>query len=153
LYRRIMKPLLENCRRRWIFLGGVVALLLLACSLVAFKLVKFKMLPFDNKSEFQVILDMPKGTTLEQTARVAQELGQYIGRQAEVLNYQVYAGTSGPYNFNGLVRHYFLRSDANQADIQVNLRNRHQRSKQSHEIAKRLRPELVEIGKRYGARI
>jgi multidrug efflux pump subunit AcrB len=153
LYRRVMVPLIESWRRRWMFLSGVVVLLLLACSLVAFKLVKVKMLPFDNKSEFQVIIDMPNGTTLEQTTRVAQEMGQYLGRQPEVLNYQIYAGTSGPYNFNGLVRHYFLRRGPNQADIQVNLLNRHKRSKQSHDIAKRLRPGLVEIGNRYGARI
>ena len=153
LYRRVMGPLVSRARWRWMFLGGVVVLLLLACSLVAFKLVKVKMLPFDNKSEFQVIVDMPNGTTLEQTTRVAQELGQYLGRQPEVLNYQIYAGTSGPYNFNGLVRHYFLRRGANQADIQVNLLNSHERSVQSHEIAKRLRPGLVEIGNRYGARL
>jgi len=152
-YRRIMNPLIESARRRWLFLGGVVVLLLLACSLVAFKLVRVKMLPFDNKSEFQVIVDMPNGTTLEQTTRVAQELGQYLGRQPEVLNYEIYSGTSGPFNFNGLVRHYFLRRGANQADIQVNLLNRHERSAQSHEIAKRLRPGLVEIGNRYGARL
>ena len=152
-YRRVMNPLIESARRRWLFLGGVAVLLLLACSLVAFKLVKVKMLPFDNKSEFQVIVDMPNGTTLEQTTRVAQELGQYLGQQPEVLNYEIYSGTSGPYNFNGLVRHYFLRRGANQADIQVNLLNRHERSAQSHEIAKRLRPGLVEIGNRYGARL
>jgi len=153
LYRRIMNPLVEHARRRWMFLGGMVVLLLLACSLVAFKLVKVKMLPFDNKSEFQVMVDMPNGTTLEQTTRVAQELGQYLGKQPEVVNYQIYAGTSGPYNFNGLVRHYFLRRGANRADIQVNLQNRHQRSTQSHAIAKRLRPALVEIGNKYGARL
>ena len=153
IYRRIMNALIENRRRRWVFLGGVIVLLVLASSLVAFKVVKFKMLPFDNKSEFQVIIDMPNGATLEQTTRVAQELGHYLGQQPEVLNYQVYAGTSGPYNFNGMVRHYFLRRASNQADIQVNLLNRHQRSQQSHEIAKRLRPQLVEIGNRYGARI
>ncbi len=153
LYRRIMDPLVAHARRRWLFLGSMVVLLLLACSLVAFKLVKVKMLPFDNKSEFQVIVDMPNGATLEQTTRVAQELGQYLGKQPEVVNYQIYAGTSGPYNFNGLVRHYFLRHGANQADIQVNLQNVHQRSAQSHEIAKRLRPDLVEIGNKYGARL
>ena len=153
LYRRIMNPLLDSASRRWMFLGGVVALLLLACSLVAFKLVKVKMLPFDNKSEFQVMVDMPNGTPLEQTTRVAQELGQYLGKQPEVVNYQIYSGTSGPYNFNGLVRHYFLRRGANQADIQVNLKNRHERSTQSHEIAKRLRPGLVAIGNKYGARL
>ena len=148
-----MTPLLESVSRRWMFLGGVVVLLLLACSLVAFKLVKVKMLPFDNKSEFQVVVDMPDGTPLEQTTRVAQELGDYLGKQPEVTNYQIYAGTSGPYNFNGLVRHYFLRQRANQVDIQVNLLNRHERSAQSHDIAKRLRPGLVAIGDKYGARI
>lgn len=153
LYRRLMNPLIADGRKRWMFLGGIVVLLLLACSLVAFKLVRVKMLPFDNKSEFQVIVDMPNGTTLEQTTRVAQELGHYLSQQPEVANYQIYSGTSGPYNFNGLVRHYFLRSGANVADIQVNLLDRHARSAQSHEIAKRLRPGLVEIGNRYGARI
>lgn len=153
LYRRIMDPLVASAKRRWIFLGSVVVLLLLACSLVAFKLVRVKMLPFDNKSEFQVMIDMPNGTTLEQTTRVAQELGQYLAQQPEVANYQIYSGLSGPYNFNGLVRHYFLRRGANVADIQVNLLDRHQRSVQSHEIAKRLRPGLVEIGNKYGARL
>jgi multidrug efflux pump subunit AcrB len=153
LYRRIMNPLLESATRRWLFLGSVVVMLLLACSLVAFKLVKVKMLPFDNKSEFQVIVDMPDGTPLEQTTRVSQELGQYLGQQPEVVNYQIYAGTSGPYNFNGLVRHYFLRRGANQADIQVNLLGRKERKTQSHEIAKRLRPGLVAIGNKYGARL
>ena len=153
LYRRIMNPLLESASRRWIFLGSIVIMLLLACSLVAFKLVKVKMLPFDNKSEFQVIVDMPDGTTLEQTTRVSQELGQYLGQQPEVVNYQIYAGTSGPYNFNGLVRHYFLRRGANQADIQVNLLGRKERKTQSHAIAKRLRPGLVAIGNKYGARL
>jgi multidrug efflux pump subunit AcrB len=153
LYRRIMNPLLESASRRWIFLGSVVVMLLLACSLVAFKLVKVKMLPFDNKSEFQVIVDMPDGTPLEQTTRVSQELGQYLGQQPEVVNYQIYAGTSGPYNFNGLVRHYFLRRGANQADIQVNLLGRKERKTQSHEIAKRLRPGLVAIGNKYSARL
>ena len=152
-YRRIMNPLILKPRRRWLFLASVVVLLLLACSLVAFKLVKVKMLPFDNKSEFQVIVDMPNGTTLEQTTHVAQELGRYLGQQPEVLNYEIYSGTSGPFNFNGLVRHYFLRRGANQADIQVNLLNQHERRVQSHEIAKRLRPGLVEIGNRYGARL
>jgi len=153
LYRKVMDPLINSASRRWMFLVGVVVSLLLACSLVAFKLVKVKMLPFDNKSEFQVIIDMPNGTPLEQTTRVAQELGQFLGKQAEVANYQIYVGTSGPYNFNGLVRHYFLRSGSNHADIQVNLLNRHARNAQSHDIAKRLRPGLVAIGNKYGARL
>ena len=132
LYRRVMKPLIIDARRRWMFLGGVVVLLLAAVAFVPLKWVRVKMLPFDNKSEFQVIIDMPDGTPLEQTTRVAQALGQYLGEQPEVVNYQIYAGTSGPYNFNGLVRHYFLRNQPNQADIQVNLLSRHDRKAQSH---------------------
>jgi multidrug efflux pump subunit AcrB len=112
-----------------------------------------KMLPFDNKSEFQVIVDMPDGTTLEQTTRVAQALGVHLAKQPEIENFQIYAGTSGPYNFNGLVRHYFLRRGGNQADIQVNLLPKDKRSSQSHDIARRLRPELVKIGEPLGARI
>jgi multidrug efflux pump subunit AcrB len=153
LYRRLMEPLIANGRRRMIFLGAIVALLLAACALVPFKIVHVKMLPFDNKSEFQVILDMPDGTSLEQTTRVAQELAHNLARQPEVINYQIYSGTSGPYNFNGLVRHYFLRGQPNQADIQVNLLSRHDRSAQSHEIARRLRPRLQQIAQQFGARI
>src|SRR6185437_2472784 len=103
--------------------------------------------------EFQVMIDMPDGTPLEQTTGVAQALGAYLGQQPEVTNYQIYAGTSGPYNFNGLVRHYYLRAQPNQADIQVNLVSRHDRKAQSHEIARRLRPELDKIGAPFGARI
>ncbi len=153
LYRRLMVPLIQKPVLRWIFLGGVVVLLLGAMAFIPLKWVKVKMLPFDNKSEFQVIIDMPDGTPLEQTTRVAQALGNYLGRQPEVINYQVYAGTSGPYNFNGLVRHYFLRRQPNQADIQVNLLSRHDRKAQSHEIARRLRPELDKIAAPFGARI
>lgn len=152
-YRRIMTPLVVEPRKRNLFLGGVVVLLLLAFALVPLKLVHLKMLPFDNKSEFQVVIDMPDGTTLEQTTQVAQTLGHYLSAQPEVKNYQVYAGTSGPYNFNGLVRHYYLRSQPNQADIQVNLLPKDERKAQSHEIAKRLRPELQRIGAAYGARV
>jgi multidrug efflux pump subunit AcrB len=153
LYRRMMIPLILSARRRWMFLGAIVALLLAALTLVPLKWVRLKMLPFDNKSEFQVIIDMPNGTPLEQTTRVAQELGQYLGSQPEVINYQIYAGTSGPYNFNGLVRHYFFRKQPNQADIQVNLLSRHDRKAQSHDIARRLRPELDRIAQPFGARI
>ena len=105
LYRRVMNPLIADAKLRWAFLGGVVVLLLAAIAFVPLKWVRVKMLPFDNKSEFQVMIDMPDGTPLEQTTRVAQALGAYLGQQPEVTNYQIYAGTSGPYNFNGLVRH------------------------------------------------
>ncbi len=153
LYRRAMNPLIADARKRYGFLVAVVVLLLLAAMFVPLKLVKVKMLPFDNKSEFQVIIDMPDGTPLEQTTRVAQALGAHLSQQPEVANFQIYAGTSGPYNFNGLVRHYFLRSAPNQADIQVNLLPKDKRSLQSHEIARRLRPELVKIAEPFGARI
>ena len=152
-YRRVMHPLLYKPRTRYLFLGVVVLLLLAACSLVPLKMVLVKMLPFDNKSEFQVMINMPDGTPLEQTTRVAQALGAYLSQQNDVTNYQIYAGTSGPYNFNGLVRHYYLRSQPNQADIQVNLLPADVRSAQSHEIAKRMRPGLDQIAQRFGARI
>ena len=153
LYRRMMTPLIVDARRRWMFLGGVMLLLLGAIAFVPLKWVRVKMLPFDNKSEFQVIIDMPDGTPLEQTTHVAQALGRFLGEQPEVVNYQIYAGTSGPYNFNGLVRHYFLRSQPNQADIQVNLLSRHDRKAQSHDIARRLRPQLDKIVEPFAARI
>ncbi len=152
-YRRLMNPLIQNPGRRWFFLAGVVVLLLAAVAFVPLKWVQVKMLPFDNKSEFQVLIDMPDGTPLEQTTRVAQALGSYLSEQPEVINYQIYAGTSGPYNFNGLVRHYFLRRQSNQADIQVNLLSRHDRKAQSHEIARKFRPELDKIAAPLGARI
>jgi multidrug efflux pump subunit AcrB len=153
LYRRVMNPLIQKPSYRWIFLGGVVLLLFAAIAFIPLKWVQVKMLPFDNKSEFQVIIDMPDGTPLEQTAHVAQALGSYLGEQPEVVNYQIYAGTSGPYNFNGLVRHYFLRRQPNQADIQVNLLSLRDRKAQSHDIARRLRPELDKIAAPFGARI
>jgi multidrug efflux pump subunit AcrB len=153
LYRQVMNPLIANSKKRYAFLIGVVVLLFAAAMFVPLRLVRVKMLPFDNKSEFQVILDMPDGTTLEQTTSVAQALGAHLAKQPEIANYQIYSGTSGPYNFNGLVRHYFLRSAPHQADIQVNLLPKDQRSVQSHEIARRLRPELVKIAEPFGARI
>jgi multidrug efflux pump subunit AcrB len=153
LYRSIMNPLITKASYRFAFLGGVIVLLLAAVMFVPLKWVKVKMLPFDNKSEFQVIVNMPDGTTLERTTQVAQQLGRYLSTQPEITNYQIYSGTSGPYNFNGLVRHYFLRRGPNQADIQVNLLPQDKRSAQSHAIARRLRPELVKIAQPYGARI
>jgi multidrug efflux pump subunit AcrB len=153
LYRRVMSPLIHSVRYRWIFFGGMVLLLVAAAALVPLGMVRVKMLPFDNKSELQVIINMPDGTPLEQTARVVQALGSELAQQPDVLNYQTYTGTSGPYNFNGLVRHYYMRHQPNQADIQVNLLPANQRGDQSHAIAKRLRPLLDKIGDQYGARI
>ena len=153
LYRRIMTPLIRSPWKRWVFLTGVVVLLLASASLVYFKLVHVKMLPFDNKSEFQVIVDMPEGTTLEQTARVTREIGEYVATVPEVTDYQMYVGTAAPYNFNGLVRHYFLRQAPHQADLQVNLLPKHERSAQSHDIAKRVRPGIQAVAALYGARV
>jgi multidrug efflux pump subunit AcrB len=153
LYRRFMAPLLERPALRWGFLSGVVALLLGAMALVYVGFVKVKMLPFDNKSEFQVIVDMPNGTTLEQTAAATRALADEVLKEPEVVNLQTYAGAASPYNFNGLVRHYYLRRGSNIADIQVNLVGKHDRSRQSHEIAKAVRNRLLPIAQRWGARI
>jgi len=152
-YRKVMTALVTDTRKRWMFLASVVVLLLLACSLVAFKAVRVKMLPFDNKSEFQVIVDMPEGTPLERTLALEQEIGAYLHTQPEVLNYQMYAGISGPYNFNGLVRHYYLRRGANQGDIQVNLRAVDDRKRQSHDLAKEMRGPIQEIARKWTARV
>jgi multidrug efflux pump subunit AcrB len=153
LYRRVMGHLVRDRRWRNGFLAGVAGLLLLSVALFPLKLVKVKMLPFDNKSEFQVIIDMPEGTTLEHTAAVTREIGDYIRTVPEVTDYQMYVGTASPYNFNGLVRHYFLRRGPNVADLQVNLVPKGDRSAQSHDIARRIRPSIVGIAARYGARI
>jgi multidrug efflux pump subunit AcrB len=153
LYGRFMRPLLDHRAWRWAFLGIVAAATVAAMGLVGIGTVKVKMLPFDNKSEFQVILNMPEGSTLEQTTRVAREMAAAIRTEPEVRDYQVYAGTASPFNFNGLVRHYFLRRGANVADLQVNLRPKHERTAQSHDIAKRVRPRLTAIAERHGAAV
>jgi multidrug efflux pump subunit AcrB len=153
LYRRMMGPLLHHTGWRWAFLIGITVLLLASMATVGLGWVKVKMLPFDNKSEFQVILNMPEGTSLEQTAAVAREMAAAIRTEPEVTDYQVYAGVASPYNFNGLVRHYFMRRRANVADIQVNLVGKHERQAQSHDIAKRIRPAVTAIADRYKARV
>jgi multidrug efflux pump subunit AcrB len=151
LYHRVMDPLLAHGGWRLIFFLVITVLLLGSLAMVGLGKVKVKMLPFDNKSEFQVILDMPEGTTLERTSRVALEMAAVIKHDPAVVNYQVYVGTASPYNFNGLVRHYFLRSGPTVADIQVNLLAKHHRSLKSHDIAKRVRPQLAAIAANYGA--
>ena len=153
LYHHIMDPLLAHGAWRILFFCIIIAMLLASCALVVLGLVKVKMLPFDNKSEFQVILDMPEGGTLEQTTRVAMEMAQVIKQEPDVTDYQIYAGTASPYNFNGLVRHYFMRSGPSVADIQVNLTPKHDRDRQSHDIAKNVRPALAAIAEKYGATI
>ena len=153
LYRRMMGPLLARARWRWAFLVGITALLLAAMGTVVGGWVKIKMLPFDNKSEFQIILNMPEGSALEKTAQAAREIAAAVREEPEVTDYQVYVGAASPFNFNGLVRHYFLRRGANVADIQVNLSPKHDRAAQSHDIAKRVRPRVAEIAAKFGARI
>jgi len=153
LYRRMMSPLLAQ--RSWAlgFLGIITLLLLGAMATVGFGWVKVKMLPFDNKSEFQIILNMPEGSALERTAAAAREIAAAVRIEPEVTDYQVYVGTSAPFNFNGLVRHYFMRRGAHIADLQINLVSKSQRKAQSHDIAKRVRPRVAAIAAKYGARV
>ncbi len=153
LYRDVMGPLIHHKGWKWLFLISIVVLLVLACSMVGTKLVKVKMLPLDNKSEFQVIIDMPESATLEETTKAAMEMGEYLKTVNEVKDYEIYSGTSGPFNFNGLVRHYYLRHGTNVADIQVNLADKEERKDQSHAIAKRVRPFLAAIGKKFNASV
>lgn len=156
LFERIFSPLLnqESGRRNRKFLGlGIVALISISVLLPVIGFVELKMLPFDNKSEFQVVVDMPAGTTVEKTAGVLQELGAHLLKEPEVMNYQAYAGTSSPINFNGLVRQYYLRQGGDVGDIQVNLVDKHQRKHKSHAIVTRVRPALQAIGKHYGANV
>ncbi len=149
-YERMARPLLENPGKRWLFLGAMVALLGLVMLLFPTKAVIMKILPFDNKSEFQVMINAPEGVTLEQTHQVAGEMAKYLATIPEVTDYQIYTGTSAPFNFNGLVRHYYLRQGPNVADIQVNLGEKSTRKRQSHDIAKAVRPTLQQIADRYG---
>jgi multidrug efflux pump subunit AcrB len=153
IYRRMMGPLIAQPKRRWIFLAAICALLLCAMALVAIGWVRVKMLPFDNKSEFQIILNMPEGTALERTAQAAREIATAIRSEPEVTNYEIYAGVAAPFNFNGLVRHYFMRHGAHIADIQVNLVPKGDRKAKSHEIAKRVRPRVAEIAAKFDARV
>lgn len=156
LFRALMTPFLYGARARgmrWLLLIGVLVSIMAAVSLPVMKLVVLKMLPFDNKSEFQVVIDMPEGTSLEQTARVARALGEYIATVPEVTDYQVYVGAASPINFNGLVRQYYLRQDAHMGDIQVNLRNKALRDRKSHEIASSLREPLQTIAATYNANV
>jgi len=151
VYNRIERPLLDSSSKRWIMLGITVVLLLGSVAMFFTKAVAVKMLPFDNKNEFQVVIDMPEGSTLERTAAVTTEIATYLSTVPEVVNYQTYAGTSAPITFNGLVRHYDLRGGSNMADIQVNLLHKEHRSQDSHEIATRVRTEVQKIARKYQA--
>jgi multidrug efflux pump subunit AcrB len=152
-YRWFVSRLVRRASWRWTFLVAIAALLAAAVSLIPSRHVQVKMLPFDNKSELQVVLNMPEDSSLEQTARVARELAKEVRALPEVTDYQVYVGTAAPFNFNGLVRHYYLRQGPSVADLQVNLRPKAERKAASHDIALRLRPRLAAIAQRYGARL
>jgi multidrug efflux pump subunit AcrB len=157
VFDRLLRPLLDSAARRWALLAGVLLAMLLSAALALVPNsalgVVLKMLPFDNKSEFQLVLDMPAGTPLEDTAAALSELGAYLAQQPEVLHLQGYAGTASPITFNGLVRQYGLRADAELGDLQVNLVDKSQREQQSHAIAQRLRPALDTIAKRHGGKL
>lgn len=153
MYRSYMTPLVYNPQVRKRFIVVMVVLLLAVIAMVPLKLVKVKMLPFDNKNEFQIVVDMPEGTPFEQTRAVTAEIADYMSTIPEVLNITSYAGTSAPYNFNGLVRHYFLRSKPWHADLQVNLVGKGERKRQSHAIAESIRPQIYAIVSRYGGHV
>ncbi len=152
-YRWLMSRLVGRSVWRWSFLGLVGLLLLGAMALVPAGAVAVKMLPYDNKSELEIVLNMPEDSSLERTAQVAREIAAAIRQEKEVTDYQVYVGTAAPYSFNGLMRHYYLRQGGSQAEVQVNLLPKHQRSAQSHAIALRIRPTVAAIAARYGARV
>ena len=153
MYDKLESPLIENKKKRWLVLGITFLLLLGSVALFFTKSVAVKMLPFDNKNEFQIVIDMPEGTTLERTGVVAKEIAQYLSTRPEVVNYQSYVGTSAPITFNGLVRHYDIRGGSNMADIQVNLIDKKERSAQSHGIASSMREEIQRIGAKYNANV
>lgn len=153
IYKKLEMPLLNSSVKRWLILFSTV--ILLGISVVAFftKWVAVKMLPFDNKNEIQIVIDMPEGTTLERSGAVTRDIAQYLKTVPEVVNYQSYVGSSAPITFNGLVRHYDLRGASHTADIQVNLENKDKRKDQSHDIAKRIRPEIQKIAFKYDANV
>ncbi len=153
IYRAFIQPMLETRWKRWAFILGTVIVLLASMLLFYTKAVAVKMLPFDNKNEFQVVIDMPEGTTLEKTQAVAADIASYVAKQPMVKNYEGYIGTSAPISFNGLVRHYDLRRGDNVADIQVNLVDKTERSKQSHDIAKEMRGPIQKIAAKYNANV
>ncbi len=153
IYHAFINPMLETRWKRWTFIISIVVILLSSLMLFYTKSVALKMLPFDNKNEFQVLIDMPEGTTLEKTQAVTKDIADYVSRQTLVEHYQAYIGTSAPISFNGLVRHYDLRRGDNVADIQVNLVDKGKRKLQSHDIAKQMRSPIQAIAKKYNANV
>jgi multidrug efflux pump subunit AcrB len=153
IYLAFIQPMLETRWKRWTFILSIVVVLVGSMLLFYTKTVAVKMLPFDNKNEFQVVIDMPEGTTLEKTQAVTRDIADYVSRQSMVMNYQAYIGISAPISFNGLVRHYDLRRSENMADIQVNLVDKEERKIQSHAIAKEMRAPIQAIAKKYHANV
>lgn len=151
-YTKLITPLLASKKKRYLFYIFTLLLLLSSLALLITKIVTVKMLPYDNKNELQIVIDMPEGTPLEKTLEVTKAIANYLSEQSIVTDYQVYVGTSSPFNFNGLVRHYYLRKASNLADIQVNLVDKSKRVEQSHDFAKRIRPEIHEIARQFGAK-
>lgn len=151
IYNAFIQPLLEKRWKRWTFILSTVVVLLASLMMFYTKSVAVKMLPFDNKNEFDIVIDMPEGTTLEKTQAVAKEIADYVSAQPMVVNYQVYAGTAAPISFNGLVRHYDIRRGNNMADVQVNLTDKKDRKIQSHDIVKGMRNAVQSIAKKYNA--
>ena len=152
-YRKLMGPMIARRKWRFLFLAGIAGLLAGSMVLMGIGWVKVKMLPFDNKSEFQVIINMPEGSALETTAQCAREIAAAIAVEPEVTDFEIYTGVSSPFNFNGLVRHYFMRRGANVADVQVNLVSKNSRNTRSHDIAKRVRPRVTGIAAKFHARV
>ncbi|MDR7152648.1 multidrug efflux pump subunit AcrB [Hydrogenophaga palleronii] len=153
LFTRVLTPFLQSAKKRWLLMAGILVALMLSVGLTLVQWVVLKMLPFDNKSEYQVVLDMPAGTPLEDTAAALQDMSTWLATQKEVANVQGYAGTASPITFNGLVRQYYLRADAEGGDLQINLVAAGERSEQSHAIAQRHRIELEKIAAAHAARI
>ncbi len=152
LFNKIYMPLFNSRTKRWLFLGFAGGLLALSVVLLVTRAVLVKMLPYDNKSELQIVLDMPEGTTLQETYKVTKQIADYIKNINEVKNYVIYVGQPAPFDFNGLVRHYYLRESPNLAQIHINLVGKHDRKAQSHEIAERIRDEVAKIAKMNGAK-
>ncbi len=152
-YRRVIEPFLDSRSKRRLLAGAVLAGLALSLLLAAFRLVPLKMLPFDNKNEFQLVVDMPEGTTLEATDRVVRDFEEYLKTVPEVTDYTAYVGLASPMDFNGMVRHYYMRGLSNQADIRVNLRDKSDRDMQSHAIVLRLRKDLTALAEKHGANL
>jgi multidrug efflux pump subunit AcrB len=156
IFKKVMSPMLNGRRgapRRWLMTGVILILIAGSVALPVFQSVVLKMLPFDNKSELQIVVDLPQGSSVEQTARVLGDIAAYVATVPEVTDYQAYAGTASPINFNGLVRQYYLRNLPHQGDIQINLQAKHDRDRQSHDIASSIRARVQAIGKGYGADI